>query len=41
MAALEPPFRAKDMDQLYKKVLSGQYPPIPSVYSRELADIIG
>jgi NIMA (never in mitosis gene a)-related kinase len=36
MISLKPPFEAKDMDHLYKKVLSGQYPPIPSIYSKDL-----
>jgi NIMA (never in mitosis gene a)-related kinase len=33
MTSLLPPFRASNMDMLYKKVLSGQYPSIPSQYS--------
>eukprot|EP00347_Sterkiella_histriomuscorum_P011905 403370648 len=41
MIALQPPFQAQNMDQLYKKVLSGQYPPIPSSYSKDLADFLG
>jgi NIMA (never in mitosis gene a)-related kinase len=41
MTSLQPPFRAQNMDQLYKKVLSGQYPPIPSSYSSELQTMIG
>jgi NIMA (never in mitosis gene a)-related kinase len=40
MATLQPPFKAPNMDLLYKKVLGGQYPPIPSSYSNELATVI-
>ena len=40
MAALVPPFRADDMQGLYKKVLKGQYPKIPSHYSQDLSKII-
>jgi NIMA (never in mitosis gene a)-related kinase len=28
MATLKPPFRAEDMDGLYKKVVKGSYPKI-------------
>ena len=28
MAALRPPFKAKDMSGLYKKVVAAQYPPL-------------
>lgn len=31
MCALKPPFRAEDMQGLYKKVLKGQFPKIPSI----------
>ena len=34
--ALQPPFRAQDMDGLFKKVLKGIYPKIPSHYSEEI-----
>ena len=37
---LKPPFRAEDMQGLYKKVLKGVYPKIPSIFSNELAQII-
>lgn len=37
---LKPPFRAEDMQGLYKKVLRGIYPKIPSIFSNELAQII-
>ncbi len=33
---MQPPFRASDMDGLFKKVLKGIYPKIPGVYSDEL-----
>lgn len=40
VASLRPPFRAEDMEALYKKVLRGQYPRIPAIYSQDLADVI-
>jgi len=40
MVALRPPFRADDMEALYRKVLKGQYPRIPSVYSRDVTESI-
>mmetsp|Transcript_3145 Transcript_3145/g.10505 ORF Transcript_3145/g.10505 Transcript_3145/m.10505 type:complete len:504 (+) Transcript_3145:82-1593(+) len=40
MLALRPPFRAEDMEGLYRKVLRGQYPRIPPQYSHDLADVI-
>jgi len=40
MVALRPPFRAEDMEGLYRKVLRGQYPRIPPHYSHDLADVI-
>ena len=33
MAALEPPFKAQDLQGLYKKVIKGKFNPIPSNYS--------
>jgi NIMA (never in mitosis gene a)-related kinase len=33
MATLKPPFRADDMEGLYKKVIRGLYPKIPSHFS--------
>jgi len=39
-AALKPPFRAEDMQGLYKKVLRGIYPSIPKGFSNELAQIV-
>jgi len=40
MITLKPPFRAADMQGLYKKVLKGNYPRIPRSYSEDLAAII-
>lgn len=40
MTTLKPPFRADDMEGLYKKVMKGSYPKIPSKYSSELAGMI-
>ena len=40
MACLRPPFKAKDMNTLYVKVISAQYPPIPARYSIEFQEII-
>jgi len=36
MAALQPPFRANDMQALYKRVIKGIYDRIPQRYSNEL-----
>jgi len=41
MVALRPPFRAEDMEGLYRKVLRGQYPRIPAHFSNDLSEIIG
>jgi len=40
MCALVPPFRADDMNGLFKRILKGQYPPIPSHYSVEMRSVI-
>lgn len=40
MCALVPPFRADDMNGLFKKILKGSYPPIPSNFSIELRSVI-
>lgn len=37
---LRPPFRADDMAGLYKKVLKGVYPKIPTHYSQDLQNTI-
>jgi NIMA (never in mitosis gene a)-related kinase len=38
--ALKPPFRAEDMEGLFKKVLKGVYPRIPNQFSKELANVV-
>ena len=40
MATLKPPFRASDMNGLYKRVLKGMYPKIPGHYSADLSLMI-
>lgn len=40
MTTLKPPFRAADMNGLYKKVIKGAYPEIPKKYTSDLADVI-
>lgn len=40
MTTLKPPFRAEDMEGLYKKVLRGYYPRIPTHYSQDLSNVI-
>ena len=40
ICALHPPFMANSMDQLYKKILAGVFPSIPSRYSNDLASLI-
>lgn len=40
MAALVPPFTASDMQGLYKKIIRGVYPNIPSQYSSDLSNVI-
>jgi len=37
---LRPPFRAEDMAGLYKRVVKGIYPKIPSHYSRDLDTVV-
>jgi serine/threonine protein kinase len=39
MCALVPPFRADDMQGLYKKVIKGKYPRIPEHFSQEMATV--
>ncbi|CAD8166634.1 unnamed protein product [Paramecium pentaurelia] len=41
MATLKPPFRAQNMEGLYKKVQKGLFERIPSKFSGELMTIIG
>ena len=40
MACLHLPFQAKDMGALYKRVIKGEYKPIPKQYSAELHELI-
>jgi len=40
MTTLKPPFRAEDMERLYKKVIRGLYPKIPSHFSQDLSNTI-
>ena len=40
MATLKPPFRAEDMDGLYKKVIKGSYQKIGDEYSKSLASVL-
>jgi NIMA (never in mitosis gene a)-related kinase len=40
MVTLKPPFRANDMNGLYKRVLKGAYPPIDNKYSSDIKTVI-
>lgn len=40
MASLRPPFRAEDMEGLYKKVSKGQFKKLPSHFSVDLNNLI-
>ena len=40
MTTLKPPFRANDMNGLYKRVLKGAYPKISPTYTQDLATMI-
>ena len=40
MITLRPPFRATDMEGLYKKVTKGQYSKIPDIFSNDLYQIV-
>ena len=40
MIALKPPFRAQDMEGLYKRVIKGQYSRIPDRFSNDLFQIV-
>lgn len=40
MCALSPPFKAEDMQGLFKCVVKGQYPQIPSHFSIEMRSVI-
>ena len=39
-ATLKPPFRAEDMQGLYKKIIKGKYQKIPTHFSQELNNTI-
>jgi NIMA (never in mitosis gene a)-related kinase len=39
-ATLKPPFRAEDMEGLYRKVIKGEFSPIPKTFSHELQMVI-
>ena len=38
--SLKPPFRSDSMEGLFKKILNGYYPNIPTNYSKELESVI-
>jgi NIMA (never in mitosis gene a)-related kinase len=40
MLALKPPFKANDMDGLYKRIIAGKYPALPSNFSSDIANVI-
>ena len=40
MMALKPPFQAKDMDQLFRRVLRGTFPRIPGHFSNDIWMIV-
>ena len=40
MSALRPPFKAADMNGLFKKVCQGTYPQLPNRYSPEFKQVI-
>ena len=40
MTTLKPPFRAEDMDGLYKKVIKGSYSKIGDNFSKQLSQAI-
>lgn len=39
-ASLKPPFRAEDMEGLYRKVIKGEYQPLPRNFSADLQRVI-
>lgn len=41
LMAHHPPFEAKSMEELYKKVCKGTYQKLPKQYSQEMNDFIG
>ena len=40
LAALEPPFKAEDMEGLFNAVVNGKYKPLSSIFSKELSQVI-
>jgi NIMA (never in mitosis gene a)-related kinase len=40
MITLKPPFRAQDMNGLFKRVTKGLYPPVGPEYSKELSTVV-
>lgn len=40
MCAQTPPFKAPDMQKLFKVIMSGRIPKLPSVYSKELNNMV-
>ena len=40
MLAKHPPFRAKNMDGLYKKIVAGKFKKVPSYYSDDWTKVI-
>lgn len=40
MCTLHPPFQADDMQGLYKRVVKGVYPKIPTHFSQDLSNIL-
>ena len=40
MTALNPPFKAANMDALFKVVISANYPAIPNYYSKDLSRMV-
>lgn len=40
MTTLDPPFKAEDMEGLFKAITLGVYPPINAKYSKELGHMI-
>ena len=41
LCALRPPFDANSIHALGQKIVKGTYPPIPSLYSRDLKNLLG
>ena len=40
LLTLKPPFRAENMEGLYRKVIKGNYEKIPGRYSKEINSVI-